>query len=107
MNEQLTPTQEAAADKALSYGIFEGYTSVVALPGSAQDDVFEANQAKADYLRMEVPGNANPYVPWTSPDLDFQCPTCDVTITAKQEHPLHPEDQELLERYPARLDNVM
>lgn len=107
MSDQLTDAQDAAAEKSLCYGILEAYLAILGMEGSNQGDLTEANQCRADYLRMEVPGNANPYVPWTSPDLDFQCFTCNKVITAQQEHPLHPEDQELLERYPAGLDDIM
>jgi len=105
MTEQTT--DEAVARKVFDYGIFEATRQVVLLDGAAPADIREANQAKADYLREEIPGNNNPYVAWADPALDFQCPTCNEIITAKQEHPLHPEDKALLEEYPARLDNVM
>lgn len=99
MSEQ-TPDQ-AVAEKAFGYGIFEATKAIVSLEGATSDDVREANQAKADYLRVEIPGNANPYVAWADPNLDFQCPTCNTIITANQEHPLHDEDKALLEQYPA------
>jgi hypothetical protein len=98
---------DATVMKLAAYAAFQAAQNVTLFPEHTAIDVADAERAKADYLREEIPGNANPYVTWDDPAIEFQCPTCDVAITAKQEHPLHREDQELLERYPARLDNVM
>lgn len=99
MNEQ-TPDQAVAA-KAFGYGISTATKNIASAETATPDEVREANQTKADYLRVEIPGNANPYVVWADPSIEFQCPTCGDTITADREHPLHPEDKKLLEQYPA------
>lgn len=71
MSDPSISAQDAAAEKALCYGILEAYLSLAKLPNADHDDISEANQCKADYLRMEVPGNANPYVAWANRDLEF------------------------------------
>lgn len=98
---------DAAVMKLAAYAAYEAALNVTLFPEHTNTDIADAEQAKADYLREEIPGNANPYVTWADPAIEFQCPTCNATITGDQKHPLHPEDQELLERYPARADNVM
>ena len=40
--------------------------------------------------RQELNGNANPYVPWSSSTIEFEC-SCGALITADMEH-IHPED---------------
>lgn len=101
--ESTEPTHEelVAAEKALSYQVFEASLEITRLAGHTAEDVDDAKRAKADYLRTTLDGNANPYVPWTNPAVQFQCPTCNLIISANQEHPLHPEDEELLKHYPA------
>ena len=97
---------DAAVTKLAAYAAFEAALNATLVPEHTAVDIADAEQAKADYLREET-SNANPYVPWADPAIQFQCPTCNVAITADQEHPLHPQDEALLEKYPTRLDNVM
>ena len=107
MSESTSSTGcDATVMKLAAYAAFEAALNVTLIPGHTATDVTDAKQAKADYLREEI-DSANPYCVSADPSVPFQCPTCNVAITADQEHPLHPEDQELLEQYPARVDDIM
>lgn len=107
MTEQVEMSAQAITDdlvveKMLAYTAYEAALTATAVPGATSDNQTNMTAAKVTFLQIEIPGNANHYVPWVTPGLDFQCITCGQAITADQEHPLHPEDEALLQAAKAK-----
>ena len=103
----MTGPSNGEGTKMLAYSTLEVARVAADTPRSNETDRENARLAWYAYLDTKVPGNANRYVPWTSPDIEFQCPNtdCGATITADQEH-IHPEDETFIEEYRRYLDSI-